>query len=246
MGEMKKFFVVSDIHGHCTILKNALAEAGFDKNNKDHVLVCCGDLFDRGTENLQVLKFIDCIDNKVLIMGNHEEMLLEIFRTGKLKPHNFDNGTVETMVEFFGKYAIDGFTGEVDFSGNSRMVDRVCGLIDEMCDYFETEKYVFTHGWIPTVIRDEKPVIYEGWRTASPSMWSEARWKKWPVMYGEGALLADKTIVCGHYPAIFANIFDRSRAPGSSEPFRDKGIIAIDAGTFTSGRINVLVIEDRI
>lgn len=246
MGETKKFFVVSDIHGHCTILKEALAEAGFDRNNNDHMLVCCGDLFDRGPENMKVLKFIDAIDNKILIMGNHDERFLEIFRTGKLKEHDFDNGTAGSMVEFFGKYAVDGNTGDVDFSGNTRTVDRISDLIGEMRDYFETEHYVFTHGWLPTVVRDGKPVIYDGWRTASPSMWSQARWKKWPEMYGEDALLEDKTIVCGHYPAIFANIFDRFRKPGSSEPFCDKGIIAIDAGTYTSGRINVLVLEDKM
>lgn len=246
MSDVKKFFVVSDIHGHCTILKKALAEAGFDKNNSDHILVCCGDLFDRGNENMQVLKFIDCIDNKILIMGNHEEMLLEIFRTGKLKPHNFDNGTVETMVEFFGKYAVDGFTGDIDFSGNTRMVDRVCGLIGEMRDYFETENYVFVHGWLPTVVRDGKPVVYDGWRNAEAVMWSASRWKKWIEMYGADALIEGKTIVCGHYPTLFANTFDMSRARGSSEIFYGKGMIAIDAGTFTSGRINVLVIEDKM
>ncbi|MBR4864841.1 MAG: hypothetical protein IKU07_09715, partial [Oscillospiraceae bacterium] len=34
-------------------MKEALARAGFDKNNEDHVLICCGDYFDRGNENVQ-------------------------------------------------------------------------------------------------------------------------------------------------------------------------------------------------
>ena len=54
---MKKLFVVSDIHGHYTELKAALDRAGFDRNDPAHLLICCGDYFDRGSENAQVLWF---------------------------------------------------------------------------------------------------------------------------------------------------------------------------------------------
>ena len=60
----KKLFVVSDIHGHYSLLKNALDRAGFDRNDPSHLLVCCGDYFDRRTQNLQVLRFFDCLDNR--------------------------------------------------------------------------------------------------------------------------------------------------------------------------------------
>ena len=45
---MPKFFVVSDIHGFYDIFIDALDKAGFDKNNEEHYLICCGDYFDRG------------------------------------------------------------------------------------------------------------------------------------------------------------------------------------------------------
>ena len=64
---MKKLFVVSDIHGHCSILKEALDRAGFDKENEDHVLLCCGDYFDRGNENVEVLKFFERLKRKILL-----------------------------------------------------------------------------------------------------------------------------------------------------------------------------------
>lgn len=51
----KKIFAVSDIHGHYHILKEALDRAGFDDSNDNHLLVCCGDYFDRGDENVEVL-----------------------------------------------------------------------------------------------------------------------------------------------------------------------------------------------
>ena len=75
---MKKLFVVSDIHGHCTILSEALDRAGFDRRNPDHLLICCGDYFDRGTENMEVLQFLERLPRKILIRGNHEDMLKKL------------------------------------------------------------------------------------------------------------------------------------------------------------------------
>ena len=72
-------FVVSDIHGHYTLLKESLDMAGFNSEDPDHLLVCCGDYFDRGSENVQVLKFLERLKNKVLLRGNHEDMLYNAF-----------------------------------------------------------------------------------------------------------------------------------------------------------------------
>ena len=49
-------------------LKAALGEAGFDKDNPDHLLVVVGDLFDRGPSNREVLAFLMTIKNKILIL----------------------------------------------------------------------------------------------------------------------------------------------------------------------------------
>ena len=72
---MRKLFVVSDIHGHCTLLQEALAGAGYDRNCEDHWLLGCGDYFDRGTENAEVLRFLERVPRKILIRGNHDRFL---------------------------------------------------------------------------------------------------------------------------------------------------------------------------
>ena len=246
MIERKKIFAVSDIHGHYTELKAALDEAGFEPQNEDHLLVCCGDYFDRGTENLNVLKYIDRLKNKVMIRGNHEDMLLEIFDTGRLKEHNFFNGTAETITDFFGRYSLDWATGEVDFSGKTRMLDRATDFILETRDYFETEHYVFTHGWLPTMVRDNKIYIDPEWRKASKEQWKRARWTKWTDMYEDCDRPEGKTIVCGHVPSFRAKKFDKSREEMSADIFYGNGVIALDAGTYTTGKVNVLVIEDNL
>lgn len=233
---MRKLFVVSDIHGHYTLLKEALQNAGFDKSNETHWLICCGDYFDRGEENAEVLSFFERLPRKVLLRGNHEDMLLKLLQTGKLLPHHYINGTVSTLKSFFGKYSIDPVDDTIDFSGKTRTVDRVCRFIEETVDYYETEHFVFVHGWLP-----ENGETETGRKKAA---WGSARWTKWTEKYTGQRPLPDKTLICGHMPAFFAKAFDPARKENSADIFYGNGMIAIDAGTYDSGQINVLLLED--
>ena len=237
----KKLFVVSDVHGHYTVMKAALDAAGFDGENPEHLLVCCGDYFDRGDENVQVLRFFERVKHKVLLRGNHEDMLLKVLQSGRLMPHNYLNGTLQTIENFFGKYAVDPADDKLDFAGKTRTVDRLCAFIEETKDYFETEHYVFVHGWIPE--GGESAVR----RCAVPSeAWGHARWVRWTECYtGENPLL-DKTLVCGHMPTMMAFCSDESHGERTDTIFYGEGLIAIDAGTYTSGRVNVLVLEENL
>ncbi len=236
---MGTYFVVSDIHGHYTLLKEALATAGFDAENENHILICCGDYFDRGDENVEVLKFFERLKNKVLLRGNHEDMLLKIFETGQMKPHNFLNGTLKTIENFFGKYCLDPTDDSLDFAGKTGTLDRICDFINETVDYFETEKYVFVHGWLP-----ENATTPEARQKVSKEVWERARWIKWTDKYNGERPLEDKILVCGHVPTFFAYRVDSRRDASNSNLYYGNGLIAVDAGAFDTNRINVLVLEE--
>ena len=237
--EIKKIFVVSDVHGHCTLLKDALIKAGFDNENESHLLVCCGDYFDRGCENAEVLKFFERLKHKVLLRGNHEDLLLKLLQTGKVLPHNYINGTMQTLGEFFGKYSIDPVDDTIDFSGKTRTVDRICDFIDETKDYFETANYVFVHGWLPENVSDRA--------TATSEDWAKARWVKWAEKYDGSRPIENKTLVCGHLPTPYARKFYvEDTSSSGADIFYGNGIIAIDAGTADSKQLNVLVLEDAL
>ena len=237
---MKKLFVVSDVHGHCTLLKEALDRAGFNKDNEEHLLICCGDYFDRGNENVEVLKFFERLQNKVLLRGNHEDLLLKLLQTGKVLPHHYINGTMRTLENFFGKYAIDPVDDTIDFSGKTRIVDRICEFIENTVDYYETENYVFVHGWLL-----ENALSQEARQQATAEDWAKARWVKWNERYIGLRPLEDKTLICGHLPTFCANSLDRNRGKNCCDIFYGNGIVAIDAGTADTQRLNVLVLEDR-
>lgn len=241
MGNKKKLFVVSDVHGHYTLLKEALDKVGFEPENEEHLLISCGDYFDRGDENYEVLKYFERLKHKVLLRGNHEDLLLKLLCTGQVLPHHYINGTMKTLENFFGKYAIDPVTDRIDFSGKTRMVDRACEFIEETVNYYETKNYVFVHGWL-TVQGDTA----EGRLHSTDESWADARWKKWTEMYTGERPLLDKTLVCGHMPTFYVNRFDPAWPENCGDIFYGNGLIAIDAGTKDSQQINVLVMEDEV
>lgn len=243
----KKIFAVSDIHGHATVLKSELKKAGFVPNSSERVLIVCGDCFDRGTENLEVLSFLQSVNNKLLIRGNHEDILSGILKRGCTIGADRRNGTDATVKEFFGD-AYDVCSGSLNISPESERYCEVQEFLCSMLDYYETENYVFTHGWLPNDYSEEEhmSVLLKDWKNASSREWWNARWTEWPSMYAVGALLPDKTIVCGHRSADMALMFDPTRKENDNSIFYGDGMIAIDSKTIRSGRINVLVLEDEI
>ena len=209
-------------------------------DDPSHLLVCCGDCFDRGDENYEVLRFFERIENKVVLRGNHEDMLLKLFDGGRVLPHHYMNGTMRTLENFFGKYFMDPVTGMLDLESSNRTVDRICDFIAQTLDYYETENYVFVHGWLPPC--EDSP---EARRAVSSQSWERARWVKWTECYTGEAPLGGKTLVCGHMPTFYAGKYD-GRSDDCADIFYGEGMIALDAGTYDSRQINVLVIEDEL
>ena len=119
-----------------------------------------------------------------------------------------------------------------------------------MIDYYETEHFILTHGWIPCVKDGDGRLSYmDGWREASEQSWRQARW-----INGIDAVRTvsenGKTIVCGHWHSSYGH----SKFEGKETEFgKDAdfspcvapGIIVLDACTAYSGIVNCIVVEDR-
>ena len=242
MREKYKFFVFSDIHGHYTQLIEALDTAGYDRDNESHIIVGCGDYFDRGRENKKVYDFLCSVERKVLVRGNHDDMLLDVIENGRYNFTHVHNGTDLTLEEFFGS---ENVRGDGTLAADRETSERLMAFLRGMRNYYETDRYVFVHGWIPVIahggIREPLPL----WRQAADLTWSHARYLCWNEEYRAGSTLRAKTIVCGHRSVSYAAEFEKDRASGDSSPFYGDGVIAVDALTIRSGRVNVVVIEDR-
>ena len=111
-----KYYVTADVHAYFTELQTALREQGFFEDAEPHKLVICGDLYDRGTEALQLQEFIlDLMakDQVILIRGNHEDLAIDLLnnwhRNSYLQRHHNLNGTVDTVSQLTGFSARDVF-----------------------------------------------------------------------------------------------------------------------------------------
>ena len=238
----KILFTVSDIHGHYTALMKALEAAGFDQNNEDHIFVSCGDLFDRGRENAEVYDFVKSLPRKILIRGNHEDGLFRILKQGYLEEDEFVNETDITVLQLLGKEALDS-AGKIDVIAYAEKKDEILSFIGSMRDYYETDRYIFTHGWLPIAFAGRRPAVDPLWREASEEEWQLSHTQEWQQLYSVGAVLEGKTIVCGHRPAYMGYQFDYRREHDCNEPFYGVGMIAIDPNVIRSGVVHVLILE---
>ena len=271
-----KYYVVSDVHGYFSILKKVLEEKGFFNDTEPHKLIICGDAFDRGTEAVEMERFMHDLykkDELIYIKGNHESLYQElvdnfedeVWKCMTRMSHHYSNGTYDTAIQLARfnnmtsdkRYLSEALTYATDIRKKLQTGILYKKLMPAMVDYFETEHYIFVHGWIPCVY-DDMPVWYqkgrrikydENWRTTDAKYWEIARWMNGIDMAMKYKMIEDKTIICGHWHASYGHMryhhtCSEFGEDAIFEPFEDKGIIAIDACTAHTGKINCLVIED--
>ena len=239
-----KYFVSSDIHGFFDEWQNALTDKGFDLNNPEHKIILCGDLFDRGNQPKEIIDFVLKNEDKViLIRGNHEDLMEQMIERNSSDYGDLCNGTAQTIVDLYPEWQISEF----DLKKIAKAI-RLQEVLDMCVDYYETKHYIFVHGWIPII---ENCYLYDSdWRTARKERWKKARWTNPVEMFRYEIYEPNKTIVCGHWhcsalwheqnPDEYEEFGDKA----NFEPFITKNMIAIDACTTYSHKVNVVVLED--
>jgi serine/threonine protein phosphatase 1 len=180
-----KYFVCSDIHGFYDEWITALKQKGFDINNPTHKVILCGDAFDRGSQAVKVYKFLKELkeqDKLIFIRGNHEDLLFDCVKElkeldGCAHSNHYSNGTVDTVIQL----------------NKENLLNEVLEFIDQnSINYFETQHYIFVHGWIPII---ENCYLYdENWRNASAERFAKSRWANPVVMYRYDIYEPDKKI----------------------------------------------------
>lgn len=272
---MKKIFAISDIHGHYTETIKCLTESGWDETNSDHLLIVCGDIFDRGEENVAIFEWLYRLTKEgkaIVIRGNHDSMLIDFLEWSN-DPFNYcNNGTCTT---------ID------DFLGRTRSFESYC-LIDQHCEttigafanyaedsrkeiketypdllpwlqslpwYYETKNYIFAHGAIDTQATD--------WKQPHCAIYNKSDWDA--LTWDDGSFLGkrmyntdNKAVVVGHFHTY--HLRHKYGYSDISSPYDDRADhsildinndilghkIFIDGCTPLTKKVNVLVIEDKL
>ena len=235
-------FVVTDVHGFYDEMIKALNDAGYDRNNPNHCFVSLGDLLDRGKQPKECLEFVNSLPekNKILIRGNHEDLLEEAIHRGGFLMHDFQNHTSETA-EILTGMSLKEHTG-LEICSVLEAYEPLNQYLKSCVDYFENNHVIFVHGWIPC----EKLFkgIYQyipNWR--EEGNWEDARWVCGFDAWNKGVVEPNKTIWCGHWHTSYGHAVYHNEGAEWEDlaiftPFEDVGIVGMDACTAYSGFVS--------
>ena len=269
-----KYFVVSDLHSFALEMRMALRNAGFNKRNKNHTLIVCGDLFDRGPDALGVYNYIMSVPKKrrILVRGNHEDLYLELLNKEIPESHDFSNHTVDTFCQIAkhsiydfdcAEYWFDAF-GYKDFCYRQdeeydilkRQWKEVVEVVknhpitkwlqsDEWINYYELDKYIFVHSFIPLKNKDGLPFYYvdnrkleyfKTWREATEDEWYEARWgcpwKNYRLGYFNEESKNGKVLVCGHWHVTDFRKNLNNNVSDDTKVYFSEHLIGLDCGCY--------------
>ena len=140
-----KYFITSDIHSFYNELRVALNEAGFDKNNKEHVFVSLGDLLDRGPDAIKCLKFVNSLERKILIRGNHEDLLEQAICRKEFLQHDLHNGTIDTCYQLINNKELFSVS-DIEVLEKVSKNKQLNKYLNNCIDYYEIQNNIFVHG----------------------------------------------------------------------------------------------------
>lgn len=233
---------------------NALNAAGYEKSNPEHCLVSCGDLIDRGPDAAKCLEFVNSInkERKILIKGNHEDLMQELLDGREAGEHDLSNGTIDTLDQFTIDLGIPIRNIHTQIETISTKYQPWIDYYKYLVDYAEIKDYVIVHGWFPYIDYKEGTYKTDDWKKGD---WYSARWQNGMDCWKRGIRLKDKTIICGHYHCSWGWSHIRQKykefppknqldaLEKSFQPFIDEGIIALDSCVAYSRKVNCIVIE---
>ena len=251
---MKTLFIFSDVHGYYNELISALNVAGFNEDDPDHILISLGDVCDRGPDSKKLLQYLNSVDDrrKIMIVGNHELLMEDVIKRGYYEPHDRHNKTNKTVNQLTGYYG----NSAIERMNNNRLWRE---YRKNWRWYFELDDYIFVHGYIPSGKYNTygeliEPYYDPNWRNADKNCWLGATWTNGMYAWSLGIREPNKTIFCGHYHVSWGHSYIHNDGDEFIEdngkqgyerfdPFIDDGIVAIDACTSRTHKVNVVSLE---
>ena len=260
-----KYFIVSDVHSYYSILKKTLDEKGFSPN-EDHVLMVLGDAFDRGEETREMAEFLLSLHDRgklIYITGNHEELMIRCLHSLASGADPIDiatsnharNGTWQSILDLADMSENDALRQPLTLVARVMQTRVYKELFPSCVDCFETDKYIFVHGFVPCLENGYYPYVSYSynpdWREASYKEWERARWYNGVrIAEEQGIRVPEKTVVCGHWHTSYYHHKYENKGSEWGEdadfsPYvcKNGAAIGIDACTYASRTVNCLVLD---
>lgn len=170
---MPRTIAIGDIHG-CDVALETLLEAIAPE--PEDVIITLGDIVDRGPNSrrcIEILLELRTHCNYLGILGNHEEMMLNVLREGQPPNRWLQFGGIATLDSY-------GFCGDIGVIPNDHIE-----FIEDFLPYHEIESHFFLHA----NYEPKKPLNLQ-----SPAM---LRWKSLEE-YLPGPHMNGKVAILGH------------------------------------------------
>ena len=227
-------YAASDLHG-CSVevFEALLSSAGFSEEDFLYIL---GDVIDRGEHGAELLSWITQQSNVQLLLGNHEDMLLNCdFLFREVSEENLKDIT-QDQAFWYRNWMRNGAAPTV--RGFQKLLDRDPELVEGILEYLREaplyacvkaggEEYVLVHSGLGRFRRHRPLKNYSRhdllWERPGPD-----------TVYYSG-----KTVIFGHTPTAFYGERYRGRE------LRTKSWICIDAGAAMGEPPMLLRLDDR-
>lgn len=224
----KQIFVISDIHGMYKQFDELLQYW-----NKEDMLVILGDLVDRGLQAREVVQRVLALKKAyptqvIVCQGNHDEMLLDFFKTPSDSYQLYRQMGGEPTIQSF----LDGLklteTPYTPFEKASVIQANYAeemALLREAQPYAEIGSVLFTHAGFDSNLANYRQTF------TNDFLWIREHYLK--------PNLTPFVNVFGHTPTI---IIHKSVDVWVSE---DKRYIGIDGGAFLTGQLNAVLLSEK-
>ena len=227
MRTVDRVLATSDLHGQNTKTLKLLKKSGYEPD-KD-LLVVCGDMIDRGTENLACIATCQKLQQQgaVLLKGNHEQFL-EQSLVEMLSSDTWRTNPSENLYNW------------VKYNGGATMYEEIANLssnkqtellkfVQNLRLYFTVGDFIFTHAGANI----RKPIEEN---TEDDLIWMEDRFPYCPAYKG-------KVLIFGHEPTWKLYSYDKKFKKSQARIWYDstyKDKIGIDTGGVFGGRLALL------
>lgn len=212
-------YVIGDIHGCYKKLMKIMTNIP-----EESKIIFLGDYIDRGPDSKEVVDFVKNLKNSILLMGNHEDMLIRYFESGNSSWLFPNNGGKETIRSFGSLKKVAEY---LEFFQNLKFLHLE--IIDNI-------NIIFSHGninpYFPVYDVLKVKTYEEYYKTIEGKINSIMETNIWERMYFDKPS-GNFVVIHGHTP--FENVFINSFTKGIFE-------IDIDTGAVYGGALTALKI----
>lgn len=211
-------YFISDIHGEYGLFVRLLDKIRFSASDTLFVL---GDMIDKGTDSIRVMKTLYATSNAVCILGNHEYDFLKYYRALMERTHNDFDEALKKLQTYF-PY------------DDTPLDWELLDWLDALPFFVRANEFIGVHAGVPLDANGKIKPLEEG----KPVQFVYDRSFKNP----DTVVNDDRTVLYGHTPTKYLNrtgeiiLYPRKEGSGYSR-------VHLDTGVYLTGMLGCFCFE---